>query len=87
MSAAAFFRYPRLISQLEENAVNHRAFTIMVILVTFAASLVFGGLFVFDYLDGGRFFLCMIATVPALLVFRSVYAYFFCKNSEKEELE
>ena len=67
--------------------MNHRAFTIMVILVTFAASLVFGGLFVFDYLDGGQFFLCMIATVPALLVFRSVYAYFFCKNSEKEELE
>ena len=67
--------------------MNHRAFTIMVILVTFAASLVFGGLFVFDYIDGGRFFLCMIAIVPALLVFRSVYAYSFCKNSENEEQE
>ncbi|MGF6147181.1 Uncharacterised protein [Kingella potus] len=62
--------------------MNHRTFTMMAILVSFAASLIFGTLYIAGYLDGGGFFLCMAATLPALLLFRSAYNFFFCKNQK-----
>ena len=62
--------------------MNHRTFTMLVILVTFTACLVFGSLYVLEYIDDTGFFLCMIATLPVLLVFRSVFNL-LCKNKKR----
>lgn len=53
--------------------MNHRTFTMTVILTTFAAAMWFGYLFVSDRIGGGEFFLYMAATIPALL-FRIPYS-------------
>ena len=50
--------------------MNHKTFTMTVILTTFAAAMWFGYLFVSDRIGGGEFFLYMAATIPALLLFR-----------------
>ena len=53
--------------------MNHKTFTMTVILTTFAAAMWFGYLFVSDRI-GGEFFLYMAATIPALLLFRTLYS-------------
>ena len=53
--------------------MNHRTFTMTVILTTFAAAMWFGYLFASDRIGGGKFFLYMAATIPALL-FRIPYS-------------
>ena len=54
--------------------MNHKTFTMTVILTTFAAAMWFGYLFVSDHISGGGFFLYMAATIPALLLFRILYS-------------
>ena len=54
--------------------MNHKTFTMTVILPTFAAAMWFGYLFVSDRIGGGEFFLYMAATIPALLLFRILYS-------------
>lgn len=53
--------------------MNHKTFTMTVILTTFAAAMWFGYLFASDRIGGGKFFLYMAATIPALL-FRIPYS-------------
>ncbi|MGN6984002.1 hypothetical protein ACTHSL_03125 [Neisseria sp. P0008.S010] len=53
--------------------MNHRTFTMTVILTTFAAAMWFGYLFASDRIGGGKFFFYMAATIPALL-FRIPYS-------------
>lgn len=53
--------------------MNHKTFTMTVILTTFAAAMWFGYLFASDRIGGGKFFLYMAATIPALL-FRILYS-------------
>ena len=53
--------------------MNHRTFTMTVILTTFAAAMWFGYLFASDRIGGGKLFFYMAATIPALQ-FRILYS-------------
>ncbi len=75
MAMRRLFRYASVSGRpnSRKRDMNHKTFTMTVILTTFAAAMWFGYLFVSDCI-GGEFFLYMAATIPALLLFRILYS-------------
>jgi hypothetical protein len=76
MAMRRLFRYASVSGRpnSRKRDMNHKTFTMTVILTTFAAAMWFGYLFVSDRIGGGKFFLYMAATIPALLLFRTLYS-------------
>lgn len=52
--------------------MDHRQFTLMVILVTFCALTGLGTLFVLDRISGTAFFGYMLATIPLMALIRAI---------------
>ncbi len=65
--------------------MDHRQFTLMVILVTFCALSGFGTLFILDRISGTAFFGYMLATIPLMALIRIIYAAIKGKNGEPSE--